>query len=98
MSKEVPTTQVTNSAFQCGIGGALFLGLGVAFLINMGYEHGINQSRKILRRHDKDVRRMYKREKQIYKEHRKQEKERRNEGRTGMLWFMQRPLSSKEET
>ena len=84
MSNEVPTTQVAGG-LHCGIMGALFLGLGGAFLVRMGYDLGLNQSRKILKRHDKDVRRMDKREKQIYKEQRKKEEaeKRRNEGQTG---------------
>ena len=90
MGDKVPTTQGSGgNSFQCGLWGALFLGLGAAFLMNTGYEHGINQSRKILRRHDKDVRRMFKREKQIYKEQRKKEQreKRENEVRTRWLWF-----------
>lgn len=88
MSKEVPTTQVVSGAAQCGVWSVLFLGIGGAFLVRMGYDLGLNQSNKILRRHDKDVRRMDKREKRIYKEQRKKEdrEKRENEGRT--RWFM----------
>ena len=85
MSKEVPTTQVTSGSLQCGIWGALFLGLGGAFLVRMGYDLGLNQSRKILRRHDKDVRRMDKREKRIFKEQRKKEQKREYEARNGRI-------------
>lgn len=98
MSKEVHTTQVTSGSLQCGIAGALFLGLGGAFLVRMGYDLGLNQSRKILKRHDKDVRRMYKREKQIYKEQRRKEQERGDKGRTRWFGVIPRPTSSREET
>ena len=82
--KQVPTTNDSKGSIQCGIWGALFLGLGGAFLVRMGYDLGIGQSRKILKRHDKDVKRMYKREKLIHKEHRKREKE---NGRNRRSWF-----------
>ena len=84
MSEKVPTTQVTNGSMtQCGVWGALFLGLGGAFLVRMGYDLGLNQSRKILRRHDKDIRRMDKREKRIYKEQRRREQNDQNR----RVWF-----------
>lgn len=97
MSDKVPTTQVTNgSSLQCGLWGVVFLGLGSAFLVHMGYEHGINQSKQILKRHDKDVRRMFKREKQIYKEQRKKEEreKREKDGRTGWFWWLKKKKSN----
>ena len=94
MSKEVSQTQITNDPTQHGIKGALFCILGGAFLVRMGYGLGLNQSEKILKRHDKDVRRMYKREKQIFKEQRKKEEaeKRRAEGQTGLLRFFRRRI------
>lgn len=88
MSEKVPTTQGTSgSSLQCGLLGVACLGLGSALLVHMGYEHGINQSRKILKRHDKDVRRMFKREKQIYKAQRKKEKQEKRENGVHNRWI-----------
>lgn len=91
MENKVPTTQTGNGSLSCGIWGVLGLGLGGALLIRMGYDLGIGQSSKILKRHDRDVRRMDKREKQIYREQRKKEQkeQRREQRRTRWLRFTQ---------
>ena len=73
--REVSTTNGDGKVLAIGFGGILALGIGVGALVKMGYEFGINQSRKILRRHDKDVRRMDKREKKWAKALKKREKE-----------------------
>ena len=84
MDDKVHTTKKGGgNGIQLGLWGGLFLILGARFLIHTGYEYGAKQSRKILKRHDRDVRRMFKREKQIYKEQRKRE----NEERARRLWF-----------
>lgn len=76
MSDKVPAPKGEGGSVSIGLAAILLIGLGGASLVRMGYEFGINQSKKILKRHDKDTRRMYKREKQMYKEQRKREKER----------------------
>lgn len=87
MSKEVPKTQDGNGVPTWGIWGVLWIGIGGALLVRMGYDLGIEQSRKILKRHDKDVRRMDKREKQIYKEQRKKEQEEKRGNEVHNRWW-----------
>lgn len=80
MSDKVPTKTEGGNTLTMGFFGICGLGLASLLLIRTGYEMGINQSRKILHRHDKDYRRMEKREKKIYKAHLKHEKEKREAG------------------
>lgn len=77
MSDKVPTNTGDAGKMTMGFFGICGLGLASLLLIRTGYDMGLNQSRKILRRHDKDYRRMEKREKKVYKEQLRQEKERR---------------------
>ena len=74
MSEKVPIQNGEGNTLTMGLFGICGLGLTAYLLIRTGYEMGINQSRKILRRHDKDYRRMEKREKKFFKEQAKKEK------------------------
>lgn len=71
MSDKVPNTTGDANTLTMGFFGICGLGLASLLLIRTGYEMGINQSRKILRRHDKDYRRMEKKERRIFKKMRK---------------------------
>ena len=73
--REVSIENSDGKVLAIGFGGILALGIGVGALVKMGYEFGVNQSRRILRRHDKDVRRMDKREKKWAKALKKSKKE-----------------------
>lgn len=73
--KKVPSTQqeggISPWLVLAGAGAAIF---GVASLVRSGYEMGINQSRQMLRRHDKEQRLKRKEWKLYFKEQRKKEK------------------------
>ena len=86
MNDKVPTKPGDGSLPSWGVWGVLFVGLGGALLVRMGYDLGMDQSRKILRRHDKDVRRMFKREKHIYREQRKKEEQERKRDKVNNRW------------
>lgn len=77
----------SSKAMTWGIWGVVAIGIGGAYLIRMGYDLGLNQSKKILKRHDKDVRKMEKREKRYFREQKRKEKEekRRNKFTNGWL-------------
>ena len=67
MDDKVPNQNGDAKALTMGFFSVCGLGLASLLLIRTGYEMGISQSRKILRRHDKDYRRMEKREKKYFK-------------------------------
>lgn len=73
--KQVPNTKTDGGISPwvviAGAGAAI---VGVASLVRSGYEMGINQSRKILRRHDKEQRMERKKWKLYFKEQRKMNK------------------------
>ena len=79
MSEEkVPTTNGEHDVSPwIIIGAAGAVTVGIASLVKMGYEMGINQARKILRRHDKDEKLERKRWKLYFKEQRKMNKEKK---------------------
>lgn len=81
MSDKGSSMSEGGKTFAIGVGGVIAVGIGIASLVKMGYEFGINQSRKVLKRHDKDMRRADKRERMIYREQKKKERKQEKEQR-----------------
>ena len=86
MSEKGSNSSSGNGSVTWGIWGVFAVGLGGAFLVRMGYDLGIGQSKKILKRHDKDYRRMEKREKRYFREQRRKEKEEKRRNRLTNGW------------
>lgn len=86
MSNKVPDSKSTPGVVDSGFWGIVGVGFGVMLLIRSGYEQGLDLSRKVLRRHDKDVKRMERREKQFIREQKKQEKQKERGRKNTFRW------------
>lgn len=61
--------------------GVIAFGIGCAYLVRLGYEFGVAQSKKVLKQHEKGIKAMKKQEKIFFKEQAKEKRMRKEESK-----------------
>ena len=79
MNDKVTDSKPKLNVNDLGLWGIVGLGVGVVLLIRSGYEQGLDVSRRVLRQHNKDVRRMERRERRYIREQKRKERKEEEE-------------------